>query len=70
MRLKPAAADAGPVCSERLAALLAERGITPIGYADWLKIETAEMELAAELGRGARVKLASRAAIHAACGLE
>ncbi len=64
------AADAGPVCSERLAALLAERGITPIGYADWLKIETAEKELAAELGRGARVKLASRAAIHAACGLE
>jgi ferredoxin--NADP+ reductase len=60
----------GPVGSERLAALLAERGITPIGYVDWLKIETAEKELAAELGRGARVKLASRAAIHAACGLE
>src|SRR5215469_4064039 len=50
-------------------ALLAERGIKPISYADWLKIETAEKELAAELGRGARVKLASRADIHAACDL-
>jgi ferredoxin--NADP+ reductase len=57
------------VCSERFAALLAERGITPIGYGDWLKIETAEKDLAAALGRGARVKLASRAEIHAVCGL-
>jgi ferredoxin--NADP+ reductase len=55
--------------SARFGALLAERGIKPISYADWLKIETAEKELAAELGRGARVKLASRADIHAACGL-
>jgi ferredoxin/flavodoxin---NADP+ reductase len=49
--------------------LLAARGIKPIGYDDWLKIETAEKELASSLGRGARVKLASRADIHAACGL-
>jgi ferredoxin--NADP+ reductase len=49
--------------------VLAERGITPIGYEDWLKIETAEKDLAAALGRGARVKLASRAEIHVACGL-
>jgi ferredoxin/flavodoxin---NADP+ reductase len=49
--------------------LLAARGIKPIGYEDWLKIETAEKELASSLGRGARVKLASRAEIHAACGL-
>jgi ferredoxin/flavodoxin---NADP+ reductase len=58
-----------PVCSARFAALLAERGITPISYGDWLKIETAEKDLAAALGRGARVKLASRADIHAVCGL-
>jgi ferredoxin/flavodoxin---NADP+ reductase len=50
--------------------LLESRGIMPIGYDDWLRIETAEKDLAAELGRGARVKLASRAAIHAACGLD
>ncbi len=55
--------------SARFAALLAERGIKPVSYADWLKIETAEKELATALGRGARVKLASRADIHAACGL-
>ena len=65
------AAESRPsaVCSERFAALLAERGITPIGYGDWLKIETAEKDLAAALGRGARVKLPSRAEIHAVCGL-
>jgi hypothetical protein len=62
-------ADPGPVGSARFAALLAERGITPIGYGDWLKIETAEKDLAAALGRGSRVKLASRAEIHLACGL-
>ncbi len=68
---EPGAAGPVPAAtgSERFAALLAERGITPIGYADWLKIETAEKDLAAALGRGARVKLASRADIHAACGL-
>ncbi|HEX7993164.1 MAG TPA: FAD-dependent oxidoreductase [Streptosporangiaceae bacterium] len=62
-------AGPGPVGSERFAALLAERGITPIGYGDWLKIETAEKDLAAALGRGTRVKLASRDEIHLACGL-
>jgi len=61
--------EPGPVGCARFAALLAERGITPIGYGDWLKIETAEKDLAAALGRGSRVKLASRAEIHLACGL-
>jgi ferredoxin/flavodoxin---NADP+ reductase len=65
-----AASDSGHAWSERFCALLADRGITPVGYGDWLKIETAEKELAASLGRGARVKLASRAEIHAACGLQ
>ena len=49
--------------------VLAERGRKYVSYADWLKIETAEKELAARLGRGARVKLASRAEIYKACGL-
>ncbi|HVB46314.1 MAG TPA: FAD-dependent oxidoreductase [Streptosporangiaceae bacterium] len=64
-----AAAADRPAWSARLAELLAARGIKVISYDDWLKIETAEKELAASLGRGARVKLASRADIHAACGL-
>jgi len=54
----------------RLQALLAERGVRPVSYDDWLRIETAEKELAASLGRGARVKLGSRREIHRACGLE
>jgi len=54
----------------RLAEALATRGIRPVSYADWLKIETAEKELAAALGRGARVKLASRDDLYDACGLD
>ena len=53
----------------RWRALLAERGVRPVSYADWLRIETAEKELGGALGRGARVKLASRDEIHRACGL-
>jgi ferredoxin--NADP+ reductase len=49
--------------------VLAARGIRPVSYVDWLKIETAEKELATSLGRGARVKLASREELHRACGL-
>jgi ferredoxin/flavodoxin---NADP+ reductase len=56
--------------SEPFAELIESRGLKAIGYADWLRIETAEKDLAAQLGRGARVKLASRAEIHAACGLD
>jgi ferredoxin--NADP+ reductase len=55
--------------SPEFAALLNQRGVKVVSYADWLKVEQAERELAASLGRGARVKLASRADIHAACGL-
>jgi ferredoxin--NADP+ reductase len=50
--------------------LLAARGVRPVSYADWQKIETAEQELAAALGRGARVKLGSREEIDRACGLD
>jgi ferredoxin/flavodoxin---NADP+ reductase len=52
---------------EHLAGELAARGVLPISYADWLRVEQAEMDLATALGRGARVKLASRAAIDEAC---
>ncbi len=65
----PDAATEGATIS-RLAEALATRGIRPVSYADWLKIETAEKELAAALGRGARVKLASRDQLYKACGLD
>jgi hypothetical protein len=40
-----------------------------VSYDDWLGIENAEKELAAALGRGARVKLSSREELHRACGM-
>ncbi len=57
-----AAADDWP-----LAAVLAGRGIMPVSYAEWLRIEAAETDLAKELGRGERVKLHNRDAIWSAC---
>jgi ferredoxin/flavodoxin---NADP+ reductase len=62
-------AEPGTAAASRFEEVLAERGIQPVSYADWLRIEAAERELAATLGRGARVKLPSRADIHRACGL-
>jgi ferredoxin--NADP+ reductase len=50
-----------------LADVLTARGIVPVSYTDWLKVEQAEAELAASLGRGARVKLPDRDAIDAIC---
>ena len=52
---------------EHLAGVLSSRGVLPVSYDDWLRVERAEMELATALGRGARVKLASREEIEAAC---
>ncbi len=52
---------------EPLAEVLAGRGVVAVSYTDWLRVEQAERDLATALGRGARVKLASRAAIDAAC---
>ncbi len=46
---------------------LARRGIRPVGYPEWLRVETAEAELARSLGRGERVKLHGREALYAAC---
>ena len=48
-------------------ALLAGRGIVPVSYAEWLRIETAEADLAKALGRGDRVKLHNAEAIWSAC---
>jgi ferredoxin/flavodoxin---NADP+ reductase len=50
-----------------LLALLTERGIRPVHYADWLRIEAAEAALGESLGRGVRVKLAGQAALAEAC---
>ena len=50
-----------------LARVLAGRGIVPVSYAEWLRIETAEADLAQALGRGERVKLQSAEAIWSAC---
>ncbi len=47
--------------------MLAARGLRPVSYIDWLRVEAAEAELASSLGRGERVKLADRAAIEALC---
>jgi ferredoxin/flavodoxin---NADP+ reductase len=49
-----------------LPAVLAARGVRPVSYADWLRIEEAEGELARSLGRGERVKLPSLDALRAA----
>ena len=65
----PAAGSADEGIRSALHSVLAERNRRHVSYADWLKIEAAEKELAARLGRGARVKLASREEINKACGL-
>jgi len=56
-----------PAPAGALEALLAGRAVALVSYADWLKVERAEAELAAALGRGARVKLPSREDIDARC---
>jgi ferredoxin/flavodoxin---NADP+ reductase len=50
-----------------IAAVLARRGVQPVSYDEWLRIESAEAELARSLGRGERVKLPGRDAIWSAC---
>jgi ferredoxin--NADP+ reductase len=47
--------------------LLASREIQPVTYVDWLKVERAEAELAASLGRGERVKIGDRDTLEALC---
>jgi ferredoxin--NADP+ reductase len=60
---EPEAPAGGAVSRSGLAPVLADRGVTPVSYADWLRISAAEEDLAASLGRGDRVKLPSRDAI-------
>ncbi|HEY1319746.1 MAG TPA: FAD-dependent oxidoreductase [Streptosporangiaceae bacterium] len=57
----------GTAAAAELARMLAGRGVIPVSYADWLKVEQAEADLAVSLGRGARVKLPGAAAIDAIC---
>ena len=47
--------------------VLATRGVRPVSYVDWLRVEAAEAELAAALDRGERVKIGERGAIEALC---
>jgi ferredoxin/flavodoxin---NADP+ reductase len=61
------AAVAGADTNGLFAAVLAGRGIRPVSYAEWLRIETAEADLAKALGRGERVKLDNREAIWSVC---
>jgi len=62
-----AAQDAAPSAADPLAGVLAERGVRPVSYEEWLRIESAEAELAKSLGRGERVKLPGQDAIWSAC---
>jgi ferredoxin--NADP+ reductase len=50
-----------------LEAVLARKGVRPVSYAEWLRVEAAEIDLARALGRGDRVKLHGRDALFAAC---
>lgn len=70
LRMPVAAAEAaaGEFASV-LHRVLAERKLKHVSYADWLKIEAAEKDLAERLGRGARVKLPSWEEIRKASGL-
>jgi ferredoxin--NADP+ reductase len=60
-------ADGAPDGLTALEQILADKGVRPVTYADWLLLETAETDLARSLGRGDRVKLHGREALFAAC---
>ncbi|MFB7663560.1 FAD-dependent oxidoreductase [Kitasatospora sp. NPDC056138] len=51
-----------------LAEQLAARGVRPVTYAEWLGIDRREHEIAADLGRGDRVKLSGWDALSTASG--
>jgi ferredoxin--NADP+ reductase len=65
--LRYPAADGGPDGVAALEQLLAGKGVRVVSYADWLRLEAAETDLARSLGRGERVKLHGRDALFAAC---
>jgi ferredoxin--NADP+ reductase len=60
-------ADDAPDGVTALEQVLAGKGIRPVNYAEWLRIEAAEADLARSLGRGERVKLHGREALFATC---
>jgi ferredoxin/flavodoxin---NADP+ reductase len=60
--------DTGPDGACALSGVLADRGVEPVSYADWLRIEEAEAALARALARGDRVKLPNSDAIWSAAG--
>jgi len=57
LRLPAAGENGAQATGFPLADVLAARGVRAVSYADWLRIEAAEAELARSLGRGERVKL-------------
>ncbi|HEX4831029.1 MAG TPA: FAD-dependent oxidoreductase [Trebonia sp.] len=63
----PSVAAPGEVAASPLPALLAARGVRPVTYDDWLRIEEAESALAMALGRGERVKLPDSVAVWGTC---
>jgi ferredoxin--NADP+ reductase len=65
LRLPTVEADGsgGGTVGSPLDDVLAARGVQRVSYTDWLRIEAAEADLAAALGRGERVKLPSADAI-------
>jgi ferredoxin--NADP+ reductase len=66
--LAPAGSGAAqPESRTPLRELLAARGVRPVTYVDWLRVERAEAELGGALGRGERVKIGDRDAIEALC---
>ncbi len=60
-------ADGAPGEVTALDQVLADKGIRPVSYDEWLLVEAAETDLARSLGRGDRVKLHGRDALFAAC---
>jgi ferredoxin--NADP+ reductase len=60
-------AAAGRPARRPFTEMLAARGVQPVSYVDWLRVEAAEAELASALGRGERVKIGDREAIEALC---
>jgi ferredoxin--NADP+ reductase len=61
------ATDGAPDGKTALDQMLADKGIRPVSYEEWLLVEAAEADLARSLGRGDRVKLHGRDALFAAC---
>ena len=68
LKLPPSpGSDQVPGTVSPLAEVLAARGVRPVSYEEWLRIERAEADLAQSLGRGERVKLAGSDAIWSVC---